>query len=52
VHRLALKGEARIAPAIASPDRERSHFEAQDVLENGATAAYGPTPAGSTAPCR
>jgi uncharacterized protein (DUF1501 family) len=41
VHRLALKGEARIAPAIASPDRERSHFEAQDVLENGATAAYG-----------
>ena len=41
VHRLALKGEARIAPAVASPDRERSHFEAQDVLENGATAAYG-----------
>jgi uncharacterized protein (DUF1501 family) len=41
VHRLALSGEARIAPAIASPDRERSHFEAQDVLENGATAAYG-----------
>jgi uncharacterized protein (DUF1501 family) len=41
VHALALKGEARIAPAIASPDRERSHFEAQDVLENGATAAYG-----------
>jgi len=41
VHRLALKGEARIAPAIATPDRERSHFEAQDVLENGATAAYG-----------
>ncbi|HEY2708376.1 MAG TPA: DUF1501 domain-containing protein [Caulobacteraceae bacterium] len=41
VHRLALKGEARIVPAVASPDRERSHFEAQDVLENGATAAYG-----------
>jgi uncharacterized protein (DUF1501 family) len=41
VHRLALKGEARIAPAIASTDRARSHFEAQDVLENGATAAYG-----------
>jgi uncharacterized protein (DUF1501 family) len=41
VHRLALKGEARIAPAVASPDRERSHFEAQDVLENGANAAYG-----------
>lgn len=41
VHQLALKGEARIAPAVASPDRARSHFEAQDVLENGATAAYG-----------
>jgi uncharacterized protein (DUF1501 family) len=41
VHALALKGEARIAPAVATPDRERSHFEAQDVLENGATAAYG-----------
>ncbi len=41
VHALALKGEARIAPAIASPDRERSHFEAQDVLENGGTVAYG-----------
>jgi uncharacterized protein (DUF1501 family) len=40
-HRLALKGEARVAPAIATPDRARSHFEAQDVLENGATAAYG-----------
>ena len=32
VHALALKGQARIAPAIASPDRARSHFEAQDVL--------------------
>jgi uncharacterized protein (DUF1501 family) len=41
VHRLALRGEARIAPAVATPDRARSHFEAQDVLENGATAAYG-----------
>jgi len=41
VHKLALKGEARIAPALASPDRARSHFEAQDVMENGATAAYG-----------
>jgi uncharacterized protein (DUF1501 family) len=43
VHALALKGEARIAPAIATPDRERSHFEAQDVLENGGTVAYGAT---------
>ena len=41
VYALAQKGEARIAPAVATPDRARSHFEAQDVLENGATAAYG-----------
>jgi len=41
VHALALKGEARIAPAIASPDRARSHFEAQDVLETGAAGVYG-----------
>ncbi|HWF00588.1 MAG TPA: DUF1501 domain-containing protein [Caulobacteraceae bacterium] len=41
VHALALKGEARIAPAVATPDRERSHFEAQDVLESGATSVYG-----------
>jgi uncharacterized protein (DUF1501 family) len=41
VHALALKGEARIAPAIATPDRARSHFEAQDVLESGVAAVYG-----------
>ena len=41
VHALALKGQARIAPAIASPDRARSHFEAQDVLETGAVQVYG-----------
>jgi uncharacterized protein (DUF1501 family) len=41
VHRLALAGQARIAPAVATPDRARSHFEAQDVLESGGTAAYG-----------
>ena len=47
VHALALKGEARIAPAIATPDRARSHFEAQDVLENGAAARLRRrTPAG------
>jgi uncharacterized protein (DUF1501 family) len=43
VHALALKGEARIAPAIATPDRARSHFEAQDVLESGVPAVYGAT---------
>jgi uncharacterized protein (DUF1501 family) len=41
VHALATKGQARIAPAIASPDRARSHFEAQDVLETGASGVYG-----------
>ena len=35
------RGQARIAPAVATPDRARSHFEAQDVLESGATAVYG-----------
>ncbi|MEO8926337.1 MAG: hypothetical protein ABI306_04160, partial [Caulobacteraceae bacterium] len=40
-HALAMKGEARIAPAVATPDRERSHFEAQDVLESGANVVYG-----------
>ncbi len=43
VHKLALKGEARIAPAVATPDRARSHFEAQDVLESGGTVVYGTT---------
>jgi uncharacterized protein (DUF1501 family) len=41
VHALAQAGQARIAPAVATPDRARSHFEAQDVLESGAAAVYG-----------
>ena len=41
IHALALKGQARIAPAVATPDRARSHFEAQDVLESGAGAVFG-----------
>ncbi|WP_369059334.1 DUF1501 domain-containing protein [Caulobacter sp. 73W] len=40
-HALAQKGHLRIAPAIATPDRARSHFEAQDVLETGAVTRYG-----------
>ncbi|MBV9511290.1 MAG: DUF1501 domain-containing protein, partial [Caulobacteraceae bacterium] len=43
VYALAQKGQARIAPAVATPDRARSHFEAQDVLESGAAAVYGET---------
>jgi uncharacterized protein (DUF1501 family) len=39
-HALAMDGQARIAPAIATPDRARSHFEAQDVLESGASGVY------------
>jgi uncharacterized protein (DUF1501 family) len=41
VHALAMKGQARIAPAIATTDRARSHFEAQDLLENGSSVVYG-----------
>ena len=41
VHALAMKGQARIAPAVATPDRARSHFEAQDVLESGSSVVYG-----------
>jgi uncharacterized protein (DUF1501 family) len=41
VHALAVAGEARIVPAIATPDRARSHFEAQDVLESGSAVVYG-----------
>ncbi len=33
------QGHALIVHAIASPYRERSHFDGQDVLENGAKAA-------------
>jgi len=40
VHALAKAGDARIVPAIATPDRARSHFEAQDVLESGAAGVY------------
>ncbi|MBL8554502.1 MAG: DUF1501 domain-containing protein [Phenylobacterium sp.] len=40
IHALAKAGQARIAPAVASPDRARSHFEAQDVLETGAGGVY------------
>ena len=35
LHALYQKREATIAHAVATPYRERSHFDAQDVLENG-----------------
>jgi len=43
IQALALKGQARIAPAVATPDRARSHFEAQDVLESGTAQVYSST---------
>ncbi len=43
IHALAMKGEARIAPAVAIPNNQRSHFEAQDVLESGVPQVYGST---------
>ena len=40
---LAQDGQARIAPAVAIPERIRSHFEAQDLLESGGARLYGAT---------
>jgi uncharacterized protein (DUF1501 family) len=33
-------GEAAVVHAVASPYRERSHFDAQNILETGGNAAY------------
>ncbi len=38
VHKLYRNEEALLAHAVSSPYRERSHFDGQDVLENGATS--------------
>ena len=38
---LAAAGQARIVPAVAIPQRIRSHFEAQDLLETGGDRLYG-----------
>lgn len=35
------KGQMNIVHAVASPYRSRSHFDAQDILENGSTSAAG-----------
>ena len=35
LHELYAAGQMRFAPAVAIPVRVRSHFDAQDVLENG-----------------
>ncbi len=41
LYALVQAGQARIAPAVAIPQRIRSHFEAQDMLENGSGQLYG-----------
>jgi uncharacterized protein (DUF1501 family) len=43
LHALARSGQARIAPAVAIPQRIRSHFEAQDLLETGGDHLYDAT---------
>ncbi len=43
VHALLQSGQARIAPAAAIPQRIRSHFEAQDLLETGGAQLYAST---------
>jgi len=40
LYALAKAGQARIAPAVAIPERIRSHFEAQDLLESGGAHLY------------
>lgn len=37
-HRMFRDGDAAIVHAVASPYRDRSHFDGQDVLENGSAA--------------
>ena len=41
--RLLQAGQARLAPAVAIPERIRSHFEAQDLLETGGGRLYEAT---------
>ncbi len=43
LYALVQAGQARIAPAVAIPQRIRSHFEAQDLLESGGQTLYGVT---------
>ncbi|HUO94393.1 MAG TPA: DUF1501 domain-containing protein [Rhizomicrobium sp.] len=43
IYALTQAGQARIAPAVAIPERIRSHFEAQDLLESGGDHLYATT---------
>lgn len=40
LHKLYTARQALVIHAVASPYRERSHFDAQDILENGMGAAH------------
>lgn len=40
LHPLWARGELAIAPAVATGYRDRSHFDAQNILENGSDTAY------------
>src|SRR5207247_6557859 len=51
LHRLYKAGAATIVHASATPYRERSHFDGQDVLESGLSAAGAARAAGSIALC-
>jgi uncharacterized protein (DUF1501 family) len=42
-HRMYRAGQAAVVHAVASPYRERSHFDGQDVLESGLTKPGGDT---------
>ena len=41
MHKLYQAGELAVLHAIASPYRERSHFDAQNLLENGTAKPFG-----------
>jgi len=41
LHGLYLSRELTVVPAVATPYRERSHFDGQEILENGGTRADG-----------
>jgi len=43
LHRMYKEGQAAIVHAVATPYRERSHFDGQDVLESGLTKPGGDT---------
>jgi uncharacterized protein (DUF1501 family) len=41
MHKLYVAGELAVLHAVATPYRDRSHFDAQNVLENGTAKPYG-----------